>query len=81
MANLTRSTDLGNGTYLNPIIFGHYSDPSVLREWNSNKIFFKIRYVDHVVSHWYSADGENWTKSAHMSAYIARSPASTEKHG
>ncbi|MBE5758461.1 MAG: hypothetical protein E7332_00295 [Clostridiales bacterium] len=33
-----------------------------LREWNSNKIFFKLRYVDHVVSHWYSADGKNWTK-------------------
>ncbi|MBR3842332.1 MAG: family 43 glycosylhydrolase [Christensenellaceae bacterium] len=40
-----------------------------LREWNSNKIFFKIRYVDHVVSHWYSADGENWTK-LNICAYV-----------
>ncbi|MBR2223005.1 MAG: family 43 glycosylhydrolase, partial [Christensenellaceae bacterium] len=32
MTKRTRSADLGNGTYLNPIMFGHYSDPSVLRD-------------------------------------------------
>ena len=28
----TRCADQGNGTYINPILFGNYSDPSILRD-------------------------------------------------
>ena len=40
------------------------------RDWPSDSIFFKLRYYDHSVSHWYSADGENWTK-LNICAYVA----------
>lgn len=32
MDRRTRSADQGNGTFINPILFGYYSDPSVLRD-------------------------------------------------
>lgn len=58
------------------------SKPFNMRAWNSQKIFFKIRYVDHVVSHWYSADGETWTK-LNICAYVGVycSHAGLEKYG
>ncbi len=41
-----------------------------LREWNSDTIFLKIKYVGNVASHWYSEDGINWTK-LNICAYVA----------
>ena len=36
--------------------------PFNLREYMGNRIFFKLLYRNHVVSPWYSSNGENWTK-------------------
>ncbi|WP_082458412.1 family 43 glycosylhydrolase [Sphingomonas sp. Leaf10] len=55
-----RKADLGNGTYLNPIMAGAYSDPSILRDGTDYYMTFSSFEADPGLLIWHSTDLVNW---------------------
>ncbi len=55
-----RRADLGNGTYLNPIMAGAYSDPSILRDGTDYYMTFSSFEADPGLLIWHSTDLVNW---------------------
>src|SRR5262245_585544 len=55
-----RRADLGNGTYLNPIVPGDHADPTILRDGNDYYMTFSSfnSYPGLVI--WHSTDLVNW---------------------
>lgn len=56
-----RRADLGNGTYLNPIMAGAYADPSILRDGRDYYMTFSSFDADPGLLLWHSTDLVNWT--------------------
>ena len=56
-----RKADLGNGTYLNPIVAGDHPDPTVLKDGSDYYMTFSsfLSYPGAVI--WHSRDLVNWT--------------------
>jgi xylan 1,4-beta-xylosidase len=56
-----RKADLGNGTYLNPIISGDHPDPTILKDGDDYYMTFSsfLSYPGAVI--WHSRDLVNWT--------------------
>ena len=50
----TRTADQGNGTYINPILWGQYSDPSIMRDGDDYYLMSNYSTVYH------SMDLVNW---------------------
>ncbi|MHB8812173.1 MAG: family 43 glycosylhydrolase [Steroidobacteraceae bacterium] len=55
-----RKADLGNGTYLNPIVAGDHPDPSVLKDGNDYYVTFSSFYSSPGLVIWHSTDLVNW---------------------
>jgi xylan 1,4-beta-xylosidase len=55
------SADLGNGTYLNPVLKGNYADPSVVRD--GEDYYLTHSSFDNIpgLTIWHSKDLVNWT--------------------
>jgi xylan 1,4-beta-xylosidase len=58
------SADLGNGTYLNPVLKGNYADPSVVRD--GEDYYLTHSSFDNIpgLTVWHSKDLVNWTPIA-----------------
>ncbi|MBC7400661.1 MAG: family 43 glycosylhydrolase [Mucilaginibacter sp.] len=58
------SADLGNGTYLNPVLKGNYADPSVVRD--GEDYYLTHSSFDNIpgLTIWHSKDLVNWTPIA-----------------
>ena len=56
-----RKADLGNGTYLNPIIAGDHPDPTILKDGEDYYMTFSSFYAYPGVVIWHSRDLVNWT--------------------
>lgn len=59
-----RMADLGNGTYLNPIVAGDHPDPAVLRDGNDYYMTFTPFTASPGLVIWHSTDLLNWTPIA-----------------
>lgn len=55
-----RNADLGNGTFLNPIMAGAYADPSILRDGSDYYMTFSSFEADPGLLIWHSTDLVNW---------------------
>ena len=55
-----RKADLGNGTYLNPIISGDHADPTILKDGDNYYMTFSSFYAYPGVVIWHSRDLVNW---------------------
>lgn len=55
-----RKADLGNGTYLNPILAGDHPDPTVLKDGNDYYMTFSSFYSSPGLVIWHSTDLVNW---------------------
>jgi xylan 1,4-beta-xylosidase len=55
-----RNADLGNGTYLNPIIAGDHPDPTVLKDGKNYYMTYSSFYSYPGVVIWHSTDLVNW---------------------
>ena len=55
-----RKADLGNGTYLNPIIAGDHPDPTVLKDGNDYYMTFSSFFSYPGLVIWHSTDLVNW---------------------
>lgn len=56
-----RKADLGNGSYLNPIIPGDHPDPTILRDGKDYYMTFSSFYSYPGLVIWHSTDLVNWT--------------------
>ena len=56
-----RKADLGNGTYLNPIIPGDHPDPTILKDGDDYYMTFSSFYSYPGIVIWHSTDLVNWT--------------------
>jgi xylan 1,4-beta-xylosidase len=56
-----RRADLGNGTFLNPIVAGDHPDPTVLKDGNDYYMTFSSFFSYPGVIIWHSRDLVNWT--------------------
>jgi xylan 1,4-beta-xylosidase len=56
-----RRADLGDGTYLNPIVAGDHPDPTVLKDGENYYMTFSSFYSYPGVVIWHSRDLVNWT--------------------
>jgi xylan 1,4-beta-xylosidase len=56
-----RRADLGNGTYLNPIVPGDHPDPTVLKDGDDYYMTFSSFFSYPGVIVWHSRDLVNWT--------------------
>ena len=56
-----RKADLGDGTYLNPIVPGDHPDPTVLKDGDDYYMTFSSFYSYPGVILWHSRDLVNWT--------------------
>lgn len=56
-----RKADLGNGTYLNPIIAGDHPDPTLLKDGENYYMTFSSFYSYPGLILWHSTDLVNWT--------------------
>ncbi len=56
-----RKADLGNGTYLNPIIPGDHPDPTILKDGSDYYMTFSSFYSYPGIIIWHSTDLVNWT--------------------
>jgi xylan 1,4-beta-xylosidase len=56
-----RKADLGNGTFLNPIIAGDHPDPTVLKDGDDYYMTFSSFFSYPGVVIWHSRDLVNWT--------------------
>ncbi|MEO9132633.1 MAG: family 43 glycosylhydrolase [Sphingomonas sp.] len=59
-----RKADLGNGTYLNPVMAGAYSDPTILKDGRDYYMTFSSFEADPGLLIWHSRDLVNWTPLA-----------------
>ena len=55
-----RKADLGNGTYLNPIIPGDHPDPTILKDGDDYYMTFSSFYSYPGIIIWHSTDLVNW---------------------
>ncbi len=55
-----RKADLGNGTFLNPILSGDHADPSILKEGNDYYLTFSTFDAYPGLAIWHSRDLVNW---------------------
>lgn len=55
-----RKADLGNGTYLNPVMAGAYSDPAILKDGPNYYLTFSSFEADPGLLIWESQDLINW---------------------
>jgi xylan 1,4-beta-xylosidase len=55
-----RRADLGNGTYLNPIIAGDHPDPTILKDGNDYYMTFSSFFSYPGLVIWHSTDLVNW---------------------
>ena len=55
-----RRADLGNGTYLNPIVAGDHPDPTVLKDGDDYYMTFSSFFSYPGVIIWHSRDLVNW---------------------
>lgn len=55
-----RKADLGDGTYLNPIVAGDHPDPTILKDGNDYYMTFSSFYSYPGVVIWHSTDLVNW---------------------
>ena len=55
-----RKADLGNGTYLNPIIAGDHPDPTILKDGKNYYMTFSSFYSYPGIVIWHSTDLVNW---------------------
>ena len=55
-----RRADLGNGTYLNPIVAGDHPDPTVLKDGDDYYMTFSSSFSYPGVIIWHSRDLVNW---------------------
>jgi xylan 1,4-beta-xylosidase len=56
-----RKADLGNGTYLNPIVAGDHPDPTILKDGNDYYMTFSSFNSYPGIVIWHSVDLVNWT--------------------
>ncbi len=56
-----RKADLGDGTYLNPIIAGDHPDPTILKDGSDYYMTFSSFYSYPGLVIWHSTDLVNWT--------------------
>jgi xylan 1,4-beta-xylosidase len=56
-----RKADLGNGTYLNPIIAGDHPDPTILKDGSDYYMTFSSFFAYPGVVIWHSRDLVNWS--------------------
>lgn len=56
-----RKADLGDGTYLNPIMAGDHPDPTILKDGDDYYMTFSSFYAYPAVILWHSTDLVNWT--------------------
>ena len=56
-----RKADLGNGTFLNPIIAGDHPDPTILKDGKDYYMSFSSFYSYPGIVIWHSTDLVNWT--------------------
>lgn len=56
-----RKADLGNGTYLNPIVAGDHPDPTILKDGADYYMTFSSFYSYPGLIVWHSTDLVNWT--------------------
>lgn len=56
-----RKADLGDGTYLNPIIAGDHPDPTILKDGENYYMTFSSFYSYPGLIVWHSTDLVNWT--------------------
>lgn len=56
-----RKADLGDGTYLNPIIAGDHPDPTILKDGDDYYMTFSSFYSYPGLVIWHSTDLVNWT--------------------
>lgn len=56
-----RKADLGNGTYLNPIIAGDHPDPTILKDGDDYYMTFSSFYSYPGIVIWHSTDLVNWS--------------------
>ena len=59
-----RKADLGNGTYLNPIVAGDHPDPTILKDGNDYYMTFSSFYSYPGLVIWHSTDLVNWSPVA-----------------
>ena len=55
-----RKADLGDGTYVNPIISGDHPDPTILKDGNDYYMTFSSFYSYPGIVIWHSTDLVNW---------------------
>ncbi|SFS20026.1 xylan 1,4-beta-xylosidase [Dyella sp. OK004] len=55
-----RKADLGDGTYLNPIMAGDHPDPTILKDGDNYYMTFSSFYAYPAVILWHSTDLVNW---------------------
>ncbi|WP_372177576.1 family 43 glycosylhydrolase [Xanthomonas axonopodis pv. phyllanthi] len=56
-----RKADLGNGTYLNPIVAGDHPDPTILKDGDDYYMTFSSFFSYPGIVLWHSTDLVNWT--------------------
>lgn len=56
-----RKADLGNGTFLNPVMAGSYPDPTILKDGRDYYMTFSSFEADPGLLIWHSQDLVNWT--------------------
>ncbi|HTR25539.1 MAG TPA: family 43 glycosylhydrolase [Terriglobales bacterium] len=56
-----RKADLGNGSYLNPILAGDHPDPSILKDGDDYYMTFSSFEAQPALVIWHSRDLVNWT--------------------
>jgi xylan 1,4-beta-xylosidase len=56
-----RKADLGDGTFLNPIVAGDHPDPTILKDGNDYYMTFSSFYAYPGLVIWHSTDLVNWT--------------------
>lgn len=66
-----RKADLGNGTYLNPIMAGDHPDPSVLKDGDDYYMTFSSFEAYPALTIWHSRDLVNWAPlGAALTKYV-----------
>jgi beta-xylosidase len=56
-----RKADLGDGTFLNPIVAGNHPDPSILKDGEDYYLVFSTFDAYPALTVWHSRDMVNWT--------------------
>lgn len=56
-----RKADLGNGTYLNPIVADDHPDPTILKDGDDDYMTFSSFFSYPGIVLWHSTDLVNWT--------------------